>query len=142
MITDSALEAGRTRAESLMQDACTITVRGVGEPVYDPVTNTSVPPQRRTIYTGKCRIRSQRKLLTGSQASVAGAADVITQVDAAVSIPVDAAIVPKAAIITITDSAHDPANIGRVFAVNAVLHETQAMAMKMQCIEEQLEEAS
>lgn len=146
MIGDSALEAGRIRANSLMQDACTITVPGTGEPVYDKVHNVSVDPERVTLYSGPCRVRTPR-LLAGTQAAVGP--DMITQVYFVVSIPVGSldpagnpVVVPKAARVTITTARHDPVSPGGVFVVNAVQHVTQATAMKMQCIEEQMEAAS
>lgn len=146
MISDSAVEAGRIRHESLMQDTCTITVPGAGKSVYDPVTNTSVPSPPVTIYSGVCRVRTPR-LLTGTQAAVGP--DLITESYFFISIPVGSVdgagnplVVPKAARITITSARHDPGAPGGVFVVNAVEHITQGTALKMQCIHEQMEAVS
>lgn len=145
MSADSVLTAGRARAASLMQDTCTITIPGVGAGVYNEATNTTTPPAPVTIYAGPCRLRTPR-LLAGTQVLVGP--DAITQVYYVITIPVGAVrqgsaglplIVPKAAKVTVVTSRHDPASPGRVFAVNAVQHETQATAMKMQCIEIQRE---
>ncbi len=144
MSADSVLAAGRIRAESLMQDTCTITIPGAGAGVYDAATNTTTPPAPVQVYAGPCRLRTPR-LLAGTQAVVGP--DAITQVYYVISIPVGSVrqgsavplVVPKAAKVTVVTSRHDPASPGRVFAVNAVQHETQATAMKMQCIEIQRE---
>lgn len=125
----------RAQANSLMEDTCTITVPGVGEGVYDEATNTTTPPAPVQIYAGPARIQIAQ--LSSDKPLVA--VDQLTVVQHIISIPVGAAVVPKAARITIKASAHDPANVGRVFTVRAVLHKSQATALKMQAEEIQRE---
>lgn len=125
----------RTQAESLMVDVVTITVPGEGDGVYDEATNITLPPAPVQVYAGPARIQVAQ--LSSDKPLVA--VDQLTVVQHIISIPVGAAVVPKAARITITASAHDPANIGRVFAVRAVLHKTHATALRMSCEQIQVE---
>lgn len=55
---DGALIDGRAAHEALMVDACTITRPGT--PVLDRVTSQLTPGAATTLYTGKCRLKSQR----------------------------------------------------------------------------------
>lgn len=137
-----ALPRFRARANSLMQDTCTITIPGEGEGTYDPDTNTTVPPDPTVIYPrpdtdddGRCRIQLSQPVSDRPLVAV----DQKTVVSHVISIPVGTATVPKLATITITASTHDQANVGRQFTVRSVLNKTQATAFRMQCDQLQLE---
>lgn len=137
MSIDSVLQSGRSAALRLMQDTCTIVTPGVGDPVYNPVTNTSAAPGSVEIYTGPVRVQLQA--IASDRPLVAG--DSLATVRRyVVSIPVGAAVVPKGAIITISASAHDPGLVATKFTVRSVLHKSQATALRMEC--EKLERES
>lgn len=130
---DLALPELRAQAESLMQDTCEIRAPGDGLPVWDEEKQASIPPESVLLYQGKCRIRlpqmnSDRPLL---------AVDQVVTVTHVVSIPVAAVAVPSGATIRITDSRHDPANVGRTFMVRSTLHQSQATAQRLACEEVQ-----
>ncbi|WP_029135322.1 DUF6093 family protein [Nakamurella lactea] len=129
------LARGRDHANALMQDSCTITIPGEGEGTYDPGTNTTIPPDPTVIYDGRCRIQLSQPVSDRPLVAV----DQKTVVSHVISIPVGSPTVPRMALITITASTHDPANIGRQFTVRSRLSKTHATAERLQADELQLE---
>lgn len=136
MSLDSILESGRAAALRLMQDTCTIATPGADAPVYDPATNTSTASGAVQVYAGPVRVQLQA--IASDRPLVAG--DSLSTVRYVVSVPVGAAAIPKGAVVTITESAHDPGLVGTKFTVRVVLHKSQATALRMEC--EKLERES
>ena len=68
----TALARGRTAAEALLVDACTVK-RKTGESVND--TTGVVTPTYSTLYTGKCKV--QRSAVAGDQRRTVGEASVV-----------------------------------------------------------------
>jgi hypothetical protein len=105
-----AVLAGRTAAESLMVDACTITRPGA--PVTDPntgaVTNTSTP-----VYTGKCKVQSKDSATSSPDAG--GHSFVV--VSRQVHIPANSADVKDGDVVTITASLLNSFTVGNVYRV-------------------------
>src|SRR5688500_15713819 len=67
----AALPELRAQAESLMQDACEVTVPGAGRGPWNEETGTYDPPPPVVLYAGKCRVRQPN---TGGNQSEAGEA--------------------------------------------------------------------
>jgi hypothetical protein len=105
-----AVLAGRSAAESLMVDACTITRPGV--PVTDPdtgtVTNTSTE-----VYTGKCKVQSKDSATSSPDAG--GHSFVV--VSRQVHIPANSADVRDGDVVTITASLLNAFTVGNVYRV-------------------------
>lgn len=68
MTPRTAALRGRLAAQRLMTDNCTITRAGVGEPVYNPATDTFTNPATTTVYQGKCKIRSRQAMANTADA--------------------------------------------------------------------------
>jgi hypothetical protein len=105
-----AVLAGRSAAESLMVDACTITRPGA--PVTDPdtgtVTNTSTE-----VYTGKCKVQSKDSATSSPDAG--GHSFVV--VSRQVHIPANSADVRDGDVVTITASLLNAFTVGNVYRV-------------------------
>ena len=105
-----AVLAGRSAAESLMVDACTITRPGA--PVTDPdtgtVTNTSTE-----VYTGKCKVQSKDSATSSPDAG--GHSFVV--VSRQVHIPANAAEVKDDDVVTITASLLNSFTVGKRYRV-------------------------
>lgn len=116
--------AGRTTAESLMLDTC--TVERPGAPVTDPVTG-AVTPSLTLIYTGKCKVQQ-----TLAQASnpVAGGHSFTVQ-DTRWDSPITAGPFAVNDVVTITASALDAQLVGRKFRVTELFHKSMATAQRV-----------
>lgn len=107
----TALLRGRTAADALMVDECTIT--RPGEPVTDPetgdVTNPSAP-----VYSGRCKVQSKDSATASPEAGEA----VFTVVSRQVHIPANAADVRDGDVVTITASALNSFTVGKKYRVS------------------------
>jgi hypothetical protein len=124
------LAAGRTAAESLMQDACTIT-RVTGQTLND--TTGAWTDTVTTVYTGKCRLQVRAQAVAALPQ--AGEREVVAFM-AELQLPMSA--VPQVGDkATITASTHDAALVGRVFRVRELMHKTHLTARRTIVQEEQ-----
>lgn len=126
MTAASILVRGRTAAERLMVDTCTIR-RQSGE-TMDPVTLQMVPTYT-TVYSGKCRV--QITAVVGATMPEAGERTVVTQ-RISVSIPMDAAARVDDQVVMET-AAHDADLVGRVYRVRSEFAKTHATARRLEC---------
>lgn len=106
----NAVLAGRTAAESLMVDSCTITRPGA--PVTDPdtgaVTNASTP-----VYSGMCKVQSKDSATSKPDAGEHSFVVVSRQVH----IPANAADVRDGDVVTITASLLNSFTVGNKYRV-------------------------
>ncbi len=127
MIGD-ALLAGRSFAESLMVDRCTVTRPG-GEPVFDPSTGDYTPAPDATVYDGPCRVQTPNTQETTPQY---GGREVTVQ-DVVVSVPASVVDAQVGDTATVTASLFDPALVGARFTVVAGERKTHATARRLRC---------
>lgn len=129
MSAESAVLAGRAAIEQLMQDAC-IVDRQSGE-ATDPNTGAVTPTYGAALYTGKCRVQSG-----GSQAANPTAGEnQFTVLGHVVQLPVDSVAYLIGDRVRITAAALDPALVGRVFLVSALMHKTHPTSRRLVCDE-------
>lgn len=94
-------EAGRAIASDLQQDNGTITRKGAGSGVLNPVSGVFSPPAATTVYSGQCRVRKPTTAM--EQEIVFG--DINTTVSRfIVNLPYDAPIVDIDDVFTLTAS--------------------------------------
>lgn len=110
MIAEAALLRGRTAAESLMVDACTI-VR-MGTPQLDENTGQFVTPES-PVYSGKCKVQSKDASTATPEAGEAS----FTVVSRQVHIPANAADVLDGDVVTITASLLNVFTVGKRYRV-------------------------
>ena len=111
MIAEAALLRGRTAAESLMVDACTIT--RPGEPTTDPVTG-DVTNSSTEVYAGKCKVQSKDSATSNPEAGEA----TFTVVSRQVHIPANSAYVQDGDVVTITASRLNAFTVGKQYRVS------------------------
>lgn len=106
----NAVLAGRTAAESLMVDACTITRPGVAvtDPDTGAVTNASTP-----VYSGMCKVQSKDSATSKPDAGEHSFVVVSRQVH----IPANAADVRDGDVVTITASLLNSFTVGNKYRV-------------------------
>jgi hypothetical protein len=137
----AALPELRAQAESLMQDACTITVPGEGRGPWNDETGTYDPPAPVTLYSGKCRVRQPN---TSGNTADAGEATFSVS-DRIVSIPLSGSGyasgvvgIPVHATVTMTavSPVGDPAMVGKAFTyLSPASQQTHPTARRMRCKE-------
>ncbi|MEQ4566181.1 DUF6093 family protein [Paenarthrobacter sp. CAP02] len=113
---------GRTAAESLMLDTC--TVHRPGELVTDGDGN--VTPSLTLLYTGPCKI--QQTLAQSSNPEAGG--HQYTVQDTRWDTPVAAGVFAVDDVVTVTEAILDPQLTGRVFRVTEPFHKTGATAQR------------
>lgn len=117
---------GQRKAESLMVDACTI--KPVTGETTDPVTFVVTPTYGTPVYTGKCKIQTQRLLFPGEP--VAGDHR-WTIIPSSIHLPLTGtASVDTGHVVTITSSV-DAANVGRIFRVQSTDRKTFGTALRL-----------
>ena len=130
MTAETATASGRTAAEGLMTDTCTIT-RANGEPTYNPSTLTYTTPTPTTVYTGKCRVKPS--VLSGNTTVQAGEERVALW-PFSISVPFSATDVELDDIVTVTSSA-DASLVGRPLRVRSIARGTNVTARRLDCEE-------
>lgn len=123
MSATSVTLRGRAKAESLMQDAC--TVKRLTGSASDPDTGV-VTPTYTTVYTGRCKVQ---QVPSGAQSTVGEAT--ITQSPLTLHIPASATGPTTDDIATITACVLDPELVGRVFHLTAPAHKSFATARRL-----------
>ncbi len=131
MSATTAAVRGRTAAESLMVDSCTISRAGAGEPVYNPVTDTYTYPAAASVYSGKCRVKPANVADTDDEAgeTVVGVRRFV------VSLPMSVTAVRRDDVVTVTTSALDPGLAGTRFRVLGAVKGSQVTARRLACEE-------
>lgn len=130
----AALPRLRAQAESMMLDACTITVPGDGE--QDPVTGER---DRVTVYPdpdwpaehpwkhGPCKVQS----VDGQEANPAAGGAIYTVQRYRVDVPVGSFAPVVGAEVTMGAVTFDPNLTGRKYRVVKLLHKTAATAYRL-----------
>lgn len=109
-----------------MTDTCRITRVGSGEPVFNPTTGISEPPEPTPVYTGPCRVRT---LSLADRPAGAGEHDYTVQ-DFILSMPITTADVRVDDVVLVTASRLDPALSGKRFVVGPVARGSQQTARR------------
>jgi hypothetical protein len=124
MSAASALARGRTAAEALMQDACTIRrVTGESTGAGGVITPTYGPD----LYAGKCRV--QTKAETGAATDVGEATVYVGRHE--VQLPISVLGLAEGDQVTITASVLDPDLVGKVFTVRDITAKTHLTARRL-----------
>lgn len=130
----AALPRLRAEAESMMFDACTVTVPGAGDP--DPITGETA---RVTVYPdpawqadhpwkhGPCKVQS----LDAQETNPAAGGAIYTVQRYRVDFPVGSFAPVIGAEVTMGAVTFDPNLTGRKFRVVALLHKTAATAYRL-----------
>lgn len=113
-----------------MQDTCTITRGGSGEPVFNAATKLHTDPATTALYTGKCRVRPPT---TQANSVEAGDAQVGLQ-RYTVSVPMSVTGVRRDDVVTVTAS-QDADLVTRRLRVVQVAAGTQVTARRLTCEE-------
>lgn len=130
MTAASVTLAGRTAAEGLMVDACTIT-RTVAGTTFDETTGAYTGGSSTAVYSGKCRVKprdnADRVVQFGEEA--------VSFWPFIVSVPMSVTTIELDDMVTITASALDPALAGLSLRVREVLSGSHLTARRLSCEE-------
>lgn len=126
MSLQSALARGRTAAEALMVDACTIRHK-TGESASGGV----ITPTYSTLYNGKCRVQVRSE--AGQGQNVGEAYLVVERHE--VQLPMTVTGLREGDQITITASALDPDLVGRVYVVRDVVRKSHLTSRRVTVLE-------
>lgn len=108
----------RSHWTSRFVDTCTIvTTTALG--ALNPTTLQYDAPTTATVYAGVCLIRDQPDRPT--HIAVDGQGQPITR--PVVILPHDTPAIPRDAVVTVTDSAHNPQLVGRTYRVHHQEHD-------------------
>ena len=132
MSAESAVLAGRTAAESLMLDTCTIG-RLDGTSSTDPNTGV-VTPNSTPVYTGKCKVQVRTLVPRGQSAGETLVVETRPELHVPMSV-IGLRTGDLATITTVDPVAGDPDLVGRVLRVEVPFHKSQATARRMPCTE-------
>jgi hypothetical protein len=123
----AALRRGRSRAEALMVDQCTIT-RVTGEPgPLDPETGERPPAPTITVYNGRCKVQT----FEPNPSRPESGDHVYTVQRYSVHLPVSAPVTQVGDLVEITAAAADPELVGRRYEVVGLMHKSLATARRM-----------
>lgn len=125
-----AVARGRARAESLMEDSCSIRVAGTRTGT-DPSTGRDLLSPGVQVYAGPCRVQ-----LPGSQEDVRRGGDRSWTVQRlTLSVPMSAPTVPVGAVVEMTATTLDLGLVGRRYRVVESFAKTHATARRLSCEE-------
>lgn len=127
MSIEAALTRGRTAAEALMVDACTIERRN-GDSVG---TGGVITPAYDELYAGKCRVQVRQE--TGQGTNVGEAFRIVGRTE--IQLPITVTGLAEGDRITITAAALDPELVGKVYAVRDVLAKTHLTSRRVNVLE-------
>lgn len=134
MSLESALAAGRAAAEDQMVDTCTITRPGEGKGPWNDETGQYDPSPPVVVYSGPCRVQVPGEV-AGPRAALAGEREWTLQ-SVVVMLPVAGSqSVRVGNTVHMDTGVHDPALLGREFAVRALHHKSHATARRLRCEE-------
>lgn len=120
-----AVLRGRRRAEALMRDTCTI--HPIAGQTTDPDSGVVTPTLGPAVYTGKCKIQTQKPFPSTPDAGE----HVWTVGPLYLHLPVvGSEQVETGHEVVITASVGDPANVGRVFRIKSGDRKTYATAFR------------
>jgi hypothetical protein len=122
----TALARGRTAAEALMVDACTIT-RRTGQ-TTDDLTG-AVTPATTTVYTGPCKVQTSGSGAMGRRYDVAETTVVMLRLELHLPMATSAAVA-RGDLVTVTASATDPGLVGRTWHIHDLSHKSWATARR------------
>lgn len=124
MSAADAVAEGRTQAELLMFDSC--TVDRPGPVVTDPDSGVAAPSLTR-IYEGKCKV--QQTIAQSSNPTAGGHSFTVqsTRWDT----PVSAGPFAVNDVVTMTGAVLDPQLVGRVYRVVELFHKSGATAQRV-----------
>lgn len=128
MTAASAVARGRTAAEALMVDACTVT-RITGRAT--DTTTGEVTDVIAALYAGKCRVQQSR----GEARREDVAEDRVALLRIEVQLPMSVTGIQVGDVVTVTASALDSDLPGRVFRVQDLAHKTHATARRLGVVE-------
>lgn len=113
-----------------MQDTCTVTRGGAGEPTFDPATRLHADPAASPVYTGKCRVKPPT-----TQVSRVEAGDVLVAAQwFTVSVPASVTGLKRDDVVRVTAS-QDPGLVNRRLRVVQVDAGTHVTARRLTCEE-------
>lgn len=124
MSVTTALARGRTAAEALMTDTCTIS-RRTGE-ATDPNTG-QITPTYAGVYTGKCRF--QQRSAASRETDVGEATLLLRRME--LQLPMAVTGVQVDDVVTADASVLDPDLPGRQFVVRDLAHGTHKTARRI-----------
>jgi hypothetical protein len=124
MSAQTAILAGRRRAESLMVDAC--TVGRPGETTTDPDTGELVTPLT-PLYAGKAKVQSYLPQELNPEVGES----MLTVQRYFVHVPVGSFSPEVGDVVEITAAALDANLVGRAYRVVALLHKSLATAYRL-----------
>ncbi len=128
MSRDSVLARGRTAAEFLMIDTCTV-VRASGESASGGVVTETTSE----VYSGKCRLQVASRTEQGSDSTVGEAYRLVARKE--LQLPMSAPQLEQGDQVTMTAAAHDPQLVGRQYRVRDVLDKTDATSRRVTVLE-------
>jgi len=121
----ASIRRGRHRAESLMQDTCTIR-RVTGETLDEDTLE--IVPTYETIYAGKCKVQAQTTLQSSAQEIGGRVATVVTR---RVDVPTSAPEVQVNDEVVI-DTSLDGQLVGKTFRITTPFAKTFATARRLE----------
>ena len=129
--TGPNLASAKRAIEKLMDDRCVIRfdVEGAGDDTFDEDTLLEAPPAFDSLYVyqGRCMVRTQG----ATETNLAGR--VVPSRSYHVKIPVDAPVIPRGAVVTITAARRDPQLVGQRFTVQDAKTSTFAVSRELTC---------
>lgn len=134
MTAASVLARGRSAAEKLMVDTCTISHPGEGQGPWNEADMGYDPPPPDVFYTGRCRVQ-----LSAAMANTPEAGERVLVVQrATVAVPMSVTGVRVGDTITVTASEHDPDLVGNTYRVRSLFAKTHATARRLEVEETQV----
>lgn len=129
MSAQGAMLSGRSIAESMMVDSCTVS--GGSAPVFNEET-LEYETVAEVTYEGPCRIR----FANAAVQDVEAAGQLLIAQRATLSLPIaTSGDVAEGHVVTITACQNDPALLGRTFRVEGGHHQTFATARRFPIVE-------
>lgn len=119
---------GRTAAEALMVDAC--TVKRLASTSTDPETGV-ITPTYTTVYTGKCKVQQSAP---ATAPTTVGEAEIFVG-QLALHLPVSATGPAPDDLVTVTASALDPDLVGKTFHLRGPAHKSYPTAHRFPMVE-------
>jgi Family of unknown function (DUF6093) len=132
MSRGTILQRGRTAAQALMADTCTIATK-TGE-TTDDLTGAVTPTYGAPTYSGQCRIQIGQNSSSGGRSDSGEASVVIFGVS--LQLPVLTSTgVERGDRVTINTCVNDPDLVGRVFYVENLFSKSDATSRRLGLVE-------
>lgn len=134
MSYQAVLRSGRSRAESLMVDACRIT-RG-GTRTFNPGDGTYTTTGGSTVYEGKCRIQIPQQIVAGGADEKQAGQREWTSTFYMLMLPVEGSEAVRIEdLVTITSSTNDTAMLNKALHVSGLHTKSHATSRRLRCEE-------